>query len=134
MIINISEQSLIELSRLIYVGNLVINGNRQQADRLQSYDSIADYIYQLCIESKIVADGKEITIDDYSEWLLEELEGTISVFERKAMPHTLAQMLADKNFPLLNGDDSLIDIHYRAESLYETDLEKNGVRNLNIIF
>ncbi len=134
MIINVNKQSLRELSSLIYIGNLIINGNRQQADRLQSYDSIAEHIYQLCIESKIVDDDKEGTIDDYNELLMEELERTISNFERKAMPHTLAQMPADKNFPILNGDDSLIDLHYRAESLYENELEKNGVKNLNIKF
>lgn len=48
------------------------------------------------------------------------------------MPLALSQLLATKGAPILGDDNELFDRHYELESLYEDELEKNGVKNFSL--
>lgn len=132
MIINIDKEDLITLVNTIYMGVYVANANRKDCERLPEYDKIMDDIFSCCLK-----ETKEIHEDDYGydelcEEIIDNVDELIRKYETAAIPITLSRLLAEKYFPIKNNDDDSFNRHYEMESLYEEELEKNGVRHLTL--
>lgn len=128
MIINIDKEDLITLVNTIYMGVYMANANKKDCERLPEYDKIMDDIFSCCLE--------EIHEDDYGydelcEEIVDNVDSLISEYENFVMPITLSRLLAEKYFPIKDDDDESFFRHYEMESLYEEELEKNGVRHLS---
>lgn len=131
MIKNIDKEDLITLVNTIYMGVYMANANRKDYERLPEYDKIMDYIFSCYLEETQGMHEEDYGYDELCEEIVDNVDSLISEYENFVMPITLSRLLAEKYFPIKDNDDESFNRHYEMESLYEEELEKNGVRHLS---
>lgn len=132
MIINIDKEDLITLVNTIYMGVYVANANRKDCERLPEYDKIMDYIFSCYLEETKGMHEEDYEYDELCEEIIDNVDELIRKYETAAIPITISRLLAEKYFPIKDDDDESFNRHYEMESLYEEELEKNGVRHLTL--
>lgn len=132
MIIKIDKEDLITLVNTIYMGVYMANANRKDCERLSEYDRVMDYIFSYYLEETKETHEEDYGYDELCEDIIDNVDELIREYETTAMPVTLSRLLAENYFPIKDNDDESFDRHYEMESLYEEELEKNGVKNLSL--
>lgn len=118
-----------ELIELIYLGNYVLNANKLQDDRITKYDNLIGGIYNEYVQ-KIKYYVKEYTANVLEEELSETMEPFIIDFERGALSYSLAQMLAEKIYPIKDYNDVNANKNLLARTVIEEDIDKNGLLHI----
>lgn len=118
-----------ELIELIYLGNYVLNANKLQNDRITKYDNLIGGIYNEYVQ-KIKYYVKEYTANVLEEELSETMEPFIIDFERGALSYSLAQMLAEKIYPIKDYNDVNANKNLLARTVIEEDIDKNGLLHI----
>ena len=131
MVIKIDKEDLITLVNTIYMGVYVANANRKECERLSEYYRVMDYVFSCYLEEAKETYEEDYGYDELCEEIIDNVDELIREYEIAAMPITLSRLLAEKYFPIKDNDDESFNRHYEMESLYEEELEKNGVKNLS---
>ncbi|MGN0813550.1 MAG: hypothetical protein ACI4MQ_08600 [Candidatus Coproplasma sp.] len=132
MIIKIDKEDLTTLVNTIFMGVYIANANRKDCKRLSEYDRVLDYIFSCYLKETKETHREDYGYDELCEEIVDDVDSLIKEYENSIMPITLSRLLAENYFPIKDNDDESFDRHYEMESLYEEELEKNGVKNLSL--
>ena len=125
----LTKEELQILSKFAYIGTRVFNYYRKAQDIDIGYFEFADKIYAHCYaaengqtSAEAVKESERASVSNRME---RELCGDISFYEEGVFKELLAELLADRNYPLRAGEDP-ID-HCNAEEIYAEKLEEQGL-------
>ena len=125
----LTKEELQALSKFAFLGARVFNYYRKAQDIDIGYFEFADKIYAHCYaaengqtSAEAVKESERASVSNRME---RELCGDISFYEEGGFKELLAELLADRNYPLRAGEDP-ID-HCNAEEIYAEKLEEQGL-------
>ena len=125
----LTKEELQVLSKFAYIGTRVFNSYRKAQDIDIGYFEFADKIYAHCYaaengqtSAEAVKESERASVSNRME---RELCGDISFYEECVFKELIAELLADRNYPLRPGEDP-ID-HCNAEEIYAEKLEEQGL-------
>lgn len=125
----LTKEELQTLSKFAYIGARVFNHCRKAQDIDVGYYEFADKIYAHCYAAEkglaSAAGVKESERASVSNRMERELCDDISFYEEGVFKELLAELLADRNYPLREGEDP-VD-HCNAEEIYAEKLEEQGL-------
>lgn len=109
------------LAELVYLGNVVINGNRKTGQTVEKYEKTADKIYrQYYILENSVSDAgaiEENEIGDVRDRLYDRVKRYLDDFERDAYIGKLSELFAERMYPTGNVYDEERLLRGRAAEL-----------------
>ena len=132
MIFNLTAREEKVLVRLLFAGNVLLNGNRERGEELKEYDHVCNKALKQYLQGKLRRKVKCCEIDDFKEELMLKIESLIEYYEEKCVPYALAKMLADYHYPVADYNDESYDTHLKMREFYENELLENGVKNVYI--
>lgn len=135
----IEDEDLENFMQLVFMGIEVININEYACpvnDETENYNRIFEYIfaqYATAKEHKVV---KALTDEQYNFYcnLMEEVcDDYLSKFKTATITFYLAKYLAEKYYPDSNINDIMAFRHNMALETYYEFLEKNKLKDIDII-
>ena len=125
----LTEEELQTLSKFAYIGARVFNYYRAPQNVNIGYYELADKIYAHCYAAENGLAGaakvKESERASVCNRMERDLCGDITLYEEGVFKELLAELLADRNYPLRAGEDPMG--HYIAEEIYIEKLEAQGL-------
>ncbi len=133
--LSLTKEELKLLSAFSYIGTRVFNYYRKPQDIDIEYFEFADKIYaHYYAAEKGLSSADEVEeseIASIGNGMEVELCDDITFFENELFQEMLAERLADKNYPLRDGEDPLN--HYNAIEIYLEKLEEKGLSFVDFV-
>ena len=125
----LTKEEMQTLSKFAFLGARVFNYYRKAQDIDIGYYELADKIYAHCYAAEngigSAAEVQESERAGVCNRMEGELCGDITFFEKGVFKEQLAELLADRNYPLRPGEDPIN--HFNAEEIYSEKLEEQGL-------
>lgn len=144
MNIECSREQFKTLMDLVYAGNLLINGNRSQENRISQYEEMEQMIYKLAVANGFT-DYIEYS-EEYKEYMPthqyeeDEFNDYIDAYDTAVFWEELVMRLARRDALNYAGDVNpdvtkaeLKKMQMELEEKYEDEIERNGIMNLKIV-
>ncbi len=143
MKIEFSKEQYLDLMKLVYLGNYVVNTAMGNEEDIENFNKIEDFIF-----SKAKDAGLERFVEDIEEdnektiYASEELEGEveeiIEAFEENIFWQDLVDLLTKRDVESKYSEDELaamdmekiMDIESEIFEKYADEFDKNGINNL----
>lgn len=141
--INIKQENYKFLLQCIYLGNLVINGNKAENLKTEHEEFVIE-IYKQFIENMperatdykfekiILKNTMERKIADFCDNLANSVEEYFEDFQNDLIYETLADKIADLNYPVFDYDEELAYENLLAKNRYYNIFQKQGIDFIHI--
>ncbi|MDR2531157.1 MAG: hypothetical protein LBC65_06420 [Oscillospiraceae bacterium] len=134
MNIELSKKEFRRLLDLAYIGNWVLNSERDGSDRIADYDALTSKLFALCGDfgmDRLFEVQRGITIPS-REYVDGGIHDAIMYYEDSAFFEILAEELTrrDMGFPTI-GEDNADEFASRMDK-YIDEFEENGIENIQI--
>ena len=131
----LTKQELQTLAKFAYIGTRVFNYYCKAQDINIGYYEFTDKIYAHYYAAEKGLKSAEEVKDCETASVYNQLEGElckdITFYEKGVFNELLAELLANKNYPLCDGND-LCD-HFHAEKIYLDKLEEKGLSIVDFV-
>lgn len=144
MNITINQKDYKHFLQCIYLGNLVINGNKDTGEELTAHNGFVEEIYKKFIENMpeqeshfefknfIFEDSMERKLADFCDLLHDSVEEYFKEFQKSFFNEILANKIADTKYPVLNYDENTICSNLSTKNHYYKILQTYGDEIIHI--
>ena len=127
MTITINQEEERYLLHCVYLGLLVINGNRKNGEQREEYNEFAEDIYkQVCGKEERITDNEAAGVRDK---IYDEVAAFVEDYENAVFREKLAESFAQEKYPVVNGDENSVFVNLVAERLYEKILSEGEIQS-----
>lgn len=115
------------LLNCVYLGALMINGNRKNGEQREEYNEFAENIYkQVCGKEEGLTDNEAAGMRDK---IYDEVSAFVEDYENAVFREKLAESFAQEKYPVVNGEEDSVFINLVAERLYEKILSEGNIQS-----
>ena len=127
MTITINQEEERYLLHCVYLGLLVINGNRKNGEQREEYNEFAEDIYkQVCGKEERITDNEAAGVRDK---IYDEVAAFVEDYENAVFREKMAESFAQEKYPVVNGEEDSVFINLVAERLYEKILSEGNIQS-----
>lgn len=127
MTITINQEEERYLLHCVYLGLLVINGNRKNGEQREEYNEFAEDIYkQVCGKEERITDNEAAGVRDK---IYDEVAAFVEDYENAVLREKMAESFAQEKYPVVNGKEDSVFINLVAERLYEKILSEGNIQS-----
>ena len=127
MTITINQEEERYLLHCVYLGLLVINGNRKNGEQREEYNEFAENIYkQVCGKEEGFTDNEAAGVRDK---IYDEVAAFVEDYENAVFREKMAESFAQEKYPVVNGEEDSVFINLVAERLYEKILSEGNIQS-----
>lgn len=138
MKIVIQKDNYKHLLQCIYLGNLVINGNKEIGEPVTEHEQFVNDIYKQFIEkvparklnyefkNLVLEDTLERRLADFSDQLYDSVQSYFKNFENELFCEMLSDKIADKNYPVFEHNEGAAFDNLLAKNLYQKIIKACG--------
>lgn len=127
MTITINQEEEKYLMHCVYLGALMINGNRKNGEQREEYNEFAENIYkQVCGKEEGLTDNEAAGMRDK---IYDEVSAFVEDYENAVFREKLAESFAQEKYPVVNGEEDSVFINLVAERLYEKVLSEGEIQS-----
>lgn len=127
MTITINQEEERYLLHCVYLGLLVINGNRKNGEQREEYNEFAEDIYkQVCGKEEGITDNEAAGVRDK---IYDEVSAFVEDYENAVFREKMAESFAQEKYPVVNGEEDSVFINLVAERLYEKILSEGNIQS-----
>ena len=126
MTITINQEEERYLLHCVYLGLLVINGNRKNGEQREEYNEFAEDIYKQVCGKEEIADNEVAGMRDK---IYDEVAAFVEDYENAVFREKLAESFAQEKYPVVNGEEDSVFINLVAERLYEKILSEGNIQS-----
>ena len=127
MTITINQEEERYLLHCVYLGLLVINGNRKNGEQREEYNEFAEDIYkQVCSKEERITDNEAAGVRDK---IYDEVAAFLEDYENAVLREKMAESFAQEKYPVVNGEEDSVFINLVAERLYEKILSEGNIQS-----
>ena len=117
MTITINQEEERYLLHCVYLGLLVINGNRKNGEQREEYNEFAENLYKrVCGKEEEITDNEAAGVRDK---IYDEVAAFVEDYENAVFREKMAESFAQEKYPVVNGEENSVFINLVAERLYE---------------
>lgn len=115
------------LLHCVYLGALMINGNRKNGEQREEYNEFAENIYkQVCGKEEGITDNEAAGVRDK---IYDEVSAFVEDYENAVLREKMAESFAQEKYPVVNGEEDSVFINLVAERLYEKILSEGNIQS-----
>ena len=126
MTITINQEEERYLLHCVYLGLLVINGNRKNGEQREGYNEFAEDIYKQVCGKEEIADNEVAGMRDK---IYDEVAAFVEDYENAVLREKMAESFAQEKYPVVNGKEDSVFINLVAERLYEKILSEGNIQS-----
>lgn len=126
MTITINQEEERYLLHCVYLGLLVINGNRKNGEQREEYNEFAENIYKQVCGKEEIADNEVAGMRDK---IYDEVAAFVEDYENAVLREKMAESFAQEKYPVVNGEEDSVFINLVAERLYEKILSEGNIQS-----
>ena len=127
MTITINQEEERYLLHCVYLGALMINGNRKNGEQREEYNEFAENIYkQVCGKEEGITDNEVAGMRDK---IYDEVAAFVEDYENAVLREKMAESFAQERYPVVGGDENSVFINLVAERLYEKILSEGNIQS-----
>lgn len=127
MTIKLNQEEEKYLLHCVYLGVLVINGNRKNGEQREEYNEFAENIYkQVCGKEEGFTDNEAAGVRDK---IYDEVAAFVEDYENAVFREKMAESFAQEKYPVVNGDENSVFVNLVAERLYEKILSEGEIQS-----
>lgn len=126
MTITINQEEERYLLHCVYLGLLVINGNRKNGEQREEYNEFAENIYKQVCGKEEIADNEVAGMRDK---IYDEVAAFVEDYENAVFREKMAESFAQEKYPVVNGKEDSVFINLVAERLYEKILSEGNIQS-----
>lgn len=127
MTITINQEEERYLLHCVYLGLLVINGNRKNGEQREEYNEFAENIYkQVCGKEEGITDNEVAGMRDK---IYDEVAAFVKDYENAVLREKMAESFAQERYPVVSGDENSVFVNLVAERLYEKILSEGNIQS-----
>lgn len=127
MTIKLNQEEEKYLLHCVYLGVLVINGNRKNGEQREEYNEFAENIYkQVCGKEEGFTDNEAAGVRDK---IYDEVSAFVEDYENAVFREKMAESFAQEKYPVVNGEEDSVFINLVAERLYEKILSEGNIQS-----
>lgn len=127
MTITINQEEEKYLLHCVYLGLLVINGNRKNGEQREEYNEFSENIYkQVCGKEEGLTDNEAAGVRDK---IYDEVSAFVEDYENAVFREKMAESFAQEKYPVVNGEEDSVFINLVAERLYEKILSEGNIQS-----
>ena len=126
MTITINQEEERYLLHCVYLGLLVINGNRKNGEQREEYNEFAENIYKQVCGKEEIADNEVAGMRDK---IYDEVAAFVEDYENAVLREKMAESFAQEKYPVVGGDENSVFVNLVAERLYEKILSEGNIQS-----
>lgn len=127
MTITFNQEEEKYLLHCVYLGVLMINGNRKNGEQREEYNEFAENIYkQVCGKEEGITDNEVAGMRDK---IYDEVAVFVEGYEIAVFREKLAESFAQEKYPIVRGEEHSVFINLVAERLYEKILSEGKLQS-----
>ena len=126
MTITINQEEERYLLHCVYLGLLVINGNRKNGEQREEYNEFAENIYKQVCGKEEITDNEVAGMRDK---IYDEVAAFVEDYENAVLREKMAESFAQEKYPVVNGKEDSVFINLVAERLYEKILSEGNIQS-----
>lgn len=115
------------LLHCVYLGVLMVNGNRKNGEQREEYNEFAENIYkQVCGKEEGITDNEVAGMRDK---IYDEVAAFVEDYENAVLREKMAESFAQERYPVVSGDENSVFVNLVAERLYEKILSEGNIQS-----
>ena len=114
------------LLHCVYLGLLVINGNRKNGEQREEYNEFAENIYKQVCGKEEITDNEVAGMRDK---IYDEVATFVEDYENAVLREKMAESFAQERYPVVSGDENSVFVNLVAERLYEKILSEGNIQS-----
>mgnify|MGYP005869180863 CR=1 FL=1 len=114
------------LLNCVYLGVLVINGNRKNEEQREEYNEFVENIYKQVCGKEEITDNEAAGVRDK---IYDEVAAFLEDYENAVFREKMAESFAQEKYPVVNGKEDSVFINLVAERLYEKILSEGEIQS-----
>lgn len=126
MTIRLNQEEEKYLLYCVYLGLLMINGNRKNGEQREEYNEFAENIYKQVCGKEEIADNEVAGMRDK---IYDEVAAFVEDYENAVLREKMAESFAQEKYPVVNGKEDSVFINLVAERLYEKILSEGNIQS-----
>lgn len=126
MTIRLNQEEEKYLLHCVYLGLLMINGNRKNGEQREEYNEFAENIYKQVCGKEEIADNEVAGMRDK---IYDEVAAFVEDYENAVLREKMAESFAQEKYPVVNGKEDSVFINLVAERLYEKILSEGNIQS-----
>ena len=126
MTIRLNQEEEKYLLHCVYLGLLMINGNRKNGEQREEYNEFAENIYKQVCGKEEIADNEVAGMRDK---IYDEVAAFVEDYEKAVLREKMAESFAQEKYPVVNGKEDSVFINLVAERLYEKILSEGNIQS-----
>lgn len=126
MTIRLNQEEEKYLLHCVYLGLLMINGNRKNGEQREEYNEFVENIYKQVCGKEEIADNEAAGMRDK---IYDEVAAFLEDYENAVFREKMAESFAQEKYPVVNGKEDSVFINLVAERLYEKILSEGEIQS-----
>lgn len=129
--IKLGEKEFIRLMQLVFLGNYVINGIRNEEEQISEYNKLDRKLTRMEYEVYNQISGRNAEDNELADlWdrTYDTVREYLEAFEKDVFLEKLAKWITWENYPIIPGDEISLKKHWTAEEEYIKLIKEQGVR------
>lgn len=129
--IKLSEKEFIRLVQLVFLGNYVINGIRNEEEQISAYNKLDRKLTRIEYEVYNKTSGRNAEDNELADlWdrTYDIVQEYLEAFEKDVFRDKLSKWITWENYPIIPGDEISLKKHWAAEEEYIKLIKEQGVR------